>query len=68
MVMLYFLDYQKRLFERVYARCVDLTSGGDRVVVGRFDSLGLNVYFWADGYRSGSLGLAASRKLPSLAS
>lgn len=62
MIMLYFLAYQKRLFEKVYARCSDLSSSGRRVDVGCFDSEGLYVGSWADDDRYGFVGLAASRK------
>jgi hypothetical protein len=66
MIMLYFLAYQKRLFENVYTRCSDLSSYGSHVGVGDFGSEGLDVNSWTDGCRNGSVGLAASRKLPNL--
>lgn len=51
-----------RLFEKIYVRCVDLDSGGDRVSVGRFGAEGLSVDFWYDGDRNDSLGVSAARK------
>ena len=45
-----------------YARCEDVTSGGCRVVVGRFGGGGLIVGGCWGGGRSGFVGLAASRK------
>jgi len=63
MIMLTYLAKGVRLFEKIYARCVDRSSGGSRVYVGFFDSDGLDVSSWTDGYRDGSIGLAASRKL-----
>jgi hypothetical protein len=50
-----------------YGRCQDVSSSGYRVIVGNFDSKGLHVGHWADDFRDGDIGLAASRKLPSLA-
>jgi hypothetical protein len=51
-----------------YGRCQDVSSGGDRVNVGSFDSEGLYVSSWADDRRGDDVGLAASRKLPNLES
>jgi len=68
MIILYYLAYQKRLFERLYGRCVDVSSLGYRVDVGNFDSGGFDVGRWADFSRDGNVGLAASRKLPNLES
>ncbi|PIS41015.1 MAG: hypothetical protein COT26_00320 [Candidatus Kerfeldbacteria bacterium CG08_land_8_20_14_0_20_43_14] len=65
MIILYYLVYQKRLFESLYGRCADVSSSGYRVDVGSFDLLGLRVGSWADS-RDGRVGLAASRKLLNL--
>lgn len=62
MVMLYFLVTGKRLLERMYVRCIDVSSNGVRAHVGRFDSGGLFVASWTDGDRDDDVGLAASRK------
>lgn len=62
MVMLTFLATGIRLFEKVYVRCSDVSSHGDRVNVGTFDSKGLNVYSWSDDHRDDVVGVAASRK------
>lgn len=62
MIILYFLVTGIRLFERIYARCQDVTSSGGRVCVGSFDRGGLHVYSdWGDG-RDVIIGLASSRK------
>ncbi len=45
-----------------YARCKCVTSGGGRVDVGYFGGYGLSVCCYWDGYRSYSIGVAASRK------
>jgi len=66
MIILYYLAYQKRLFENLYGRCVDVTSDGYRVYVGYFDSGGLDVGYSTDGSCYGYIGLAASRKYPNL--
>ncbi len=52
----------ERLFEKIWVRCSDLDSDGDRVVVGSFDALGLLVHVCWDVYRSHSVGLASARK------
>ncbi|MBU1091294.1 hypothetical protein KKA27_00240 [Patescibacteria group bacterium] len=52
----------ERLFEKIYARCSDLDSDGDRVYVGYFDSDGLRVDYYRDDSRFGSLGVSSSRK------
>jgi hypothetical protein len=58
----HFLATGERLFEKIYVRCVDLDSDGDRVLVGRFDAGGLGVNdYWDDG-RVGNIGLSAARK------
>ena len=58
----HFLVTEERLFEKVYVRCVDLDSDGDRVNVGGFGSKGLNVYIWYDDGRDDSVGLSGARK------
>ncbi|MEK7639953.1 MAG: hypothetical protein AAB424_02360 [Patescibacteria group bacterium] len=62
LIMLYFLAYQKRLFEKVYARCSNLSSDGNRVDVGNFDAKGLYVYSNWDDYRLVYLGVSSRRK------
>lgn len=57
-----FLATGERLFEKIYVRCLDIASDGNRVYVGRFDSDGLRVGPCSDGGRGGDFGLAASRK------
>jgi hypothetical protein len=62
MIILYYLVTGIRLFERIYARCQDVTSFGSRVYVGRFGQGGLHVdSYWGD-YRRSHIGLASSRK------
>jgi hypothetical protein len=61
-IVLYFLATGERLFEKVYARCVDLASGGGRVGVGDFDADGLVVSNDWDDDALDSLGLASARK------
>lgn len=58
----HFLATGERLFEKIYVRCVDLDSDGDRVYVGLFDSEGLCVCTWDDDRRIDVLGLSAARK------
>lgn len=61
MTMLYYLVTGNRLFERIYARCQDVSSSGGRVGVGDFGQDGLSVaYVWGD-LRVDNVGLAASR-------
>ncbi|MDD2646868.1 MAG: hypothetical protein PHN36_02735 [Patescibacteria group bacterium] len=60
-MVLYFLATGKRLFESVYVRCSDLTSGGYRVDVGDFDADGLYVDRWDDN-RDDRIGLSAAQK------
>jgi len=60
----HFLATDQRLFEDVYVRCSDVVSGGYRVYVGDFDSYGLDVDGYWDGYRRSDVGLASSRKFP----
>ena len=58
----HFLATGERLFEKIYVRCVDLASDGDRVYVGYFDSDGLRVNgYWGDD-RDAYIGLSAVRK------
>ena len=57
----HFLATGERLFEKIYVRCVDLASDGDRVGVGYFDSKGIYVYYW-DGDRNDFVGLSGARK------
>lgn len=58
----HFLSSGKRLFEKIYVRCSDVDSFGDRVYVGHFDADGLNVNAHWDDYRGDSLGVASARK------
>lgn len=58
----HFLATGERLFEKIYVRCVDLGSGGYRVLVGSFDSLGLRVDYWSDDIRDDDIGLSGARK------
>ncbi len=51
-----------RLFEGIYVRTSSLGSGGSRVRVGFFDSVGLGVSFCWDDYRYDVFGLSAARK------
>jgi len=58
----HFLATGERLFEKIYVRCSDVDSDGDRVLVGLFDSGGLYVYYrWVDR-RGGYVGVASARK------
>ena len=59
----HFLATGERLFENIYVRCSDVDSRGNRVYVGGFDSDGLRVVSFWDGYRDSSIGLASARKL-----
>ena len=58
----HFLATGERLFEKIYVRCVDLSSGGGRVRVGRFGAEGLSVNGWNDVDRDDDLGVSAARK------
>ncbi|HUD04342.1 MAG TPA: hypothetical protein VMR73_02500 [Candidatus Paceibacterota bacterium] len=58
----HFLNTGERLFEKIYVRCSDLDSGGNRVYVGDFDAKGLYVISWSDDVRTNVLGLSAARK------
>lgn len=57
----HFLATGERLFEKVYVRCSDLDSDGDRVYVGYFDGNGLDLYIWYDDYRYDNIGVSAVR-------
>jgi len=52
-----------RLFKNVYVRTSSLGSDGDRVLVGRIDSRGLDVSHWNDDFRDDGLGVSAGRKI-----
>jgi len=52
----------ERLFENVYVRCSNVNSNGNRVLVGGFDALGLDVNdYWGDG-RHDLVSVASVRK------
>lgn len=51
-----------RLFQGVYARTKSVDSDGSRVYAGRFDSGGVYVSYYWDGYRDDLLGLTSVRK------
>ncbi len=59
-VILYWLTYRERLLPKVYVRCQDKDSDGNRVHVGYFDSEGFDVYSFWDDLRHDNLGLASS--------
>ena len=59
----HFLVTGKRLFERIYVRCADTDSVGDRVRVVGFDADGLYIGRDWDGARVSNLGLASARKV-----
>ncbi len=52
----------ERLFEKIWVRCSDLDSDGNRVHVGSFDARGLDVAHYWDDRRYDLLGLASARK------
>ena len=52
----------ERLFKHIYVRTSSVTSDGYRVVVGGFDSRGLYVYYYWDGYRLDDVGVSSARK------
>ena len=58
----HFLATGERLFEKIYVRCIDLVSVGDRVNVGYFASVGLLVGRYWDDNRDDGVGLSAARK------
>ena len=58
----HYLATGERLFEHIYVRTSSVDSGGGRVVVGYFDSGGLDVSsYWGDG-RGVSIGVSSARK------
>ncbi len=61
-VILYYRKNGICLNSTRYGRCQDVTSGGGRVLVGYFDSVGLGVGRWSDDGRGARIGVAASRK------
>ncbi len=52
----------ERVFEKIWVRCSDLDSGGNRVNVGIFDDGGLCVGSLRDGLSRDYLGLSSARK------
>jgi hypothetical protein len=66
-VLLHYKTTGKRLLKDLDSRSNTFSSSGYHVSVGRFDSRGLDVDRWTDGNRFDYVGLAASRKLSSLA-
>lgn len=58
----HFLATGERLFEKIYVRCVDLGSDGYRVLLGRFNAVGLYLDSYSDDNRYGHLAVAPSRK------
>lgn len=58
----HFLAEGARLFEKIYVRCSDLDSDGDRVYVGCFGSGGLYVYGYWDDNQYSDIGLSGARK------
>jgi hypothetical protein len=64
MIMLYFMVYQKCLFDNYFVRCKDNSSKGYCVSIGNFHVY-LNVCCWDFYVKDGHIGLATSRK-PSL--
>ncbi len=59
----HFLSTGERLFEKIYVRCSDLDSDGNRVIIGFFDSVGLSVNNWNDDNRNDNIGLSSARQL-----
>jgi len=62
-LILYFMRTRSYLDPEAFARCRELTSDGDRVLVGGFDQTGIAVSSWTDDYQAWSMGLALSRKV-----
>ncbi len=61
-ILTYHKKVDKNLMENWYSRTLCVVSDGDRVCVGYFGSLGLNVgSYWGD-YRIGYIGVASARK------
>ena len=50
------------LFEKIYVRCSEVDSYGQRVDLGLFDEDGLDVNSIWDNFRSDNLGLSSARK------
>jgi hypothetical protein len=65
-ILSYYKNTGNRLMGNFWSRTSSLDSGGFRVVVGLFDSFGLSVYCYSDGYYIDNLGLAAARKCGNL--
>jgi hypothetical protein len=61
-MVIHFLATGQRLFERCYVRTTDVGAEGTRVLVGRFDAVGLGVSSDWDGRRGDGLGVATLRK------
>jgi len=61
-IISHYLNTGERLFEKTYVRTSSLDSGGNRVVVGGFDSDGLGIYDYWDGSRASALAVSSSRK------
>ncbi len=62
MIVGHYMNTGERLSEKIYVRCSDVDSGGGRVYVGSFVSLGLLVGSYWDGSRDDGIGLASARK------
>ena len=58
----HYLVTGERLFERIYVRTSSVDSDGDHVDVGYFDSDGLIVSHYWDGFRNDGLGVSSARK------
>jgi hypothetical protein len=61
-IVLYFMVTGEQLFPRVGVRTSSIYPVGRRVYVGRFDSLGLDIYSRWDGDRSDDGVIASARK------
>ena len=61
MMTLYYLVRGQKLFADKWARCIDLTSGSNRVHVNFYDDR-LVIDGWGDDSRHVNLGVASSRK------
>lgn len=61
-VIQHFLATGERLFEYIYVRTSSVTSNGNRVIVGNFNSEGLRVHSSLNGDWSGHLGISSVRK------
>jgi len=59
----HYLATGERLFERAYARSSDVDSDGDHVVVGFFNSVGLDIDRYWDSVRVDNTGPASALKL-----